>query len=85
MLRLRDKKTGQTYVFPLFDESSVFGLKAATILQSFDMSKLEVEYDYDTDCEQFKHSKDMLWHELVQAIDFFIKDDPLKLVDNVLL
>jgi hypothetical protein len=49
------------------------------------MSKLEVEYDYDTDGEQLKYSKKMLLHELFQAIDFFIKDDPTKLVDNVLL
>ena len=49
------------------------------------MSKLEVEYDYDTDEEQLTHSKKMLLHELFQAIDFFIKEDPIKLVENLLL
>jgi hypothetical protein len=49
------------------------------------MSKLEVEYDYDTDSEQKSHSKDMLLRELFQAIEFFVKEDPLKLVDNVRL
>lgn len=59
--------------------------KGNPIITNFDMSKLEVEYDYDTDCEQLKHSKKMMFHELIQAIEFFIKEDPIKLVDNVLL
>lgn len=49
------------------------------------MSKLEVEYDYDTDFEQFTHSRKMLMKELCEAIDFFITDDPIKLVDNIML
>jgi hypothetical protein len=49
------------------------------------MSKLEIEYDYDTEDEQLTHSKKMLIHELFQAIDFFIKEDPFKLVDNIAL
>ena len=34
------------------------------IIHGFDMSKLEVEYDYDTDSEQRTHSKEMLSFEL---------------------
>ena len=49
------------------------------------MTKLEVEYDYDTDAEQQKHSQRMLLHELSQAIEFYVRDEPIKLVDNVLL
>lgn len=49
------------------------------------MSKLEVEYDYDTDNEQLTHSHNMLLRELFQAIEFFVKEDPLKLVENVRL
>ena len=55
------------------------------MVTSFDMSKLEVEYDYDTDREQLDNSHKMLLRELIQAIDFFEKDDPLKLVDNLRL
>lgn len=55
------------------------------IVTNFDMRKLEVEYDYDTDADQIGHSKKMLLRELDQAIDFFVKEDPVKLVDNVLL
>ena len=49
------------------------------------MTKLEVEYDYETDEEQQRHSKKMLLHELSQAIDFYVCDEPVKLVNNVLL
>lgn len=44
------------------------------------MTKLEVEYDYDTDAEQQRQSKRMLFHELSQAIEFFVKEEPLKLI-----
>jgi hypothetical protein len=57
----------------------------SAIVTKFDMSKLEIEYDYDTDLEQVDRSKRMLLKELDQAIDFFVKEDPIKLVDNVLL
>ncbi len=49
------------------------------------MTKLEVEYDYDTDGEQLRQSKRMLVHELTQAIDFYVRDEPLKLITNVLI
>jgi hypothetical protein len=47
------------------------------------MTKLEMEYDYDTEPEQQNHSRNMLMKELEQAIEFYVKEDPLKLVDNV--
>lgn len=83
-IKLRDKKTGQVVEFSLYDENQIEGLQIP-IIKDFDMSKLEVEYDYDTDSEQLTHSAKMLWRELQQAIEFFIKDDPFKLVDNILL
>lgn len=52
-------------------------------MTNFDMSKLEVEYDYDTDVEQLGNSRYMLLRELKQAVEFYITDDPLKLVDNL--
>lgn len=55
------------------------------IVQGFDMSKLEVEYDYDTDNEQIQFSKSMLLRDLVDAIRFFCEEDPIKLVDNLML
>ncbi len=83
-LKLRDKKTGQTLEFRLMDEDMIKTLQNP-IVTNFDMSKLEVEYDYDTDCEQLKYSKKMLLKELMQAVDFFIRDDPIRLVDNIFL
>lgn len=83
--KLKDKKTGQVFEFPIFDENNIPSFKGNPIITSFDMSKLEVEYDYDTDGEQVTHSKKMLLHEIYQAIEYFIKEDPFKLVDNLLL
>lgn len=70
--------------FSLVDENKVEALRSA-LVSNFNTSNLEVEYDYATDCEQMVQSKKMLFEELEQAIEFFIKDDPLKLVDNLLL
>lgn len=47
------------------------------------MSKLELEYDYDTDEDQLRAAKNMLMKENMDAIDFFAKDDPLLLVNNL--
>lgn len=55
------------------------------VVTNFDVTKLEIEYDYDTDEEQKTRSTSMLLRELTQAIEFFVQEDPLKLVDNVLL
>jgi hypothetical protein len=84
-LKLRDKKTGATWNFPILDENDIEGFRNHPIISNYDMSKLEVEYDYDTEDEQLTHSKKMLLHELTQAIEYFIKEDPFKLVDNILL
>lgn len=42
-----------------------------------------MEYDYDTDAEQAKQSKDFLYDDLFHAIHFFLTENPLKLVDNI--
>ena len=49
----------------------------------YDMQRLEVEYDYETDTEQIFQATDMLSRDLYHAVEFFMKDDPLLLVDNV--
>lgn len=46
------------------------------------MSKLEVEWDYDTDADQIKESHTMLYKDLCAAVDFFVKENPLNLVEN---
>lgn len=48
------------------------------------MSKLEMEYDYDTDQEQIDRAKKLLNRENIMAIEYFVKDDPLLLVGNLL-
>ena len=49
----------------------------------YDMNKLEVEYDYDTENEQIVHSRSMLETDLQDAIDWFVMDDPLNIVQNL--
>jgi hypothetical protein len=46
------------------------------------MSKLEVEWDYDTDADQINESYKMLKKDLFAAVDFFVKENPLNLVEN---
>lgn len=82
-LKLRDKRTGALREFPLFKENDISHISGSAVVTNFDMSKLEVEYDYDTDVEQLGNSRYMLLRELKQAVEFYITDDPLKLVDNL--
>lgn len=49
----------------------------------FNASKLEVEYDNDTDDEQIRDCKDMLAKELWDVVQFFILDDPLGIIENL--
>lgn len=46
--------------FSLLLENQIEYFKNSTIVTDFDMSKLEVEYDYDTEGEQITYSRDML-------------------------
>ncbi len=39
----------------------------------FDMTKLESEYDYDTDAAQVERSKNYLFKDLFEAIEFCVK------------
>jgi len=75
-LILTDQKTGCIREYPLFENGQVKSFKGNNLLKELDMTKLEVEYDYDTDYEQMRNSKSMLIFELSEAIDFFVKDDP---------
>lgn len=47
------------------------------------MNKLEIEYDYDTESEQIQHSKTMLLTDLEDAIEWFVMDDPIHIVQNL--
>lgn len=82
ILRLKHKRTGLYQDFAQHKESEI-NFQRCPAVAEFDMSKLEMEYDYDTDPEQQNHSRNMLKKELEQAIEFYVKEDPLKLVDNV--
>ena len=49
------------------------------------MNRLEIEYDYETDEEQAKQSRDYLYKDFSYAIEFFVKENPVQLVENALL
>lgn len=53
------------------------------LILDFNMDKLELEYDYDTDDEQLKAAKEMLMTENISAVEFTIKEDPILLVGNL--
>lgn len=49
----------------------------------FDMNKLEREDDYDTDQSLLDRGRGVLCTDLYHAVEFFMQDDPLKLVVNL--
>ena len=51
----------------------------------FDLSKLEIEYDYDTDEEQIYRAKKLLMNDTFLATEYYVKDDPFSLVENLRL
>jgi hypothetical protein len=65
----------------MFMESELTFLKNPRV--QFNSSKLEVEYDNDTDDEQIKDCKHMLSQELWDVVQYFVKDDPLDIIENL--
>jgi hypothetical protein len=63
-LHLRNKKTGETHSFPLYQRPNLPEFMQNAVVTNFDINKLEVEYDYDTDEDQKQRSKCMLIREL---------------------
>lgn len=60
---MKDQKADTVKRFSLLSEASMSSLKQG-IFKNYDMAKLEVEYDYDTEKEQIKYSKTMLETDL---------------------
>ena len=87
---MKNKKTGEEEKYKIYKEDDLAFLRKAckkgdgTCLLDFNMKKLELEYDYDTDEEQLNAAKSMLIRENFDAVQFYVKDgDPLLLVDNL--
>ena len=62
-------------------ESELTFLKSSKV--AFDANKLEVEWDNDTDDEQIKDCCKMLSTELWDVVQFFVKEDPIKIIENL--
>ena len=78
------KATGEGRTFNMLSEERFLKhLDSRNAVSRYDMNKLEVEYDYDTENEQIVHSRSMLETDLQDAIDWFVMDDPLNIVQNL--
>ncbi len=63
--QLKVKSTGTERTFNILSEEKFLkNLDNKATVSHFDMNKLEVEYDYDTESEQINHSKTMLATDL---------------------
>lgn len=47
------------------------------------MTKLEEEYDYETDQEHLTSGLKILAYDLFYAVEFFVHEDPLLFVENL--
>ena len=99
VIKLLNKKTGDRKRYKLYDEDDLNFLKARNMVPEmtedgkvqfvskyildFNMKKLELEYDYDTDDEQLIAAKEMLMEDNFEAIQYCVHKDPLDLVGNL--
>ena len=79
------KNGTRSYTFPKFDSEKVKQIRNNHEVSNFDMSKLEVENDYETDQDEIKDMLSNLEKDLRQAVNFFVKKNPLNLVANTSL
>lgn len=49
----------------------------------FDMSRLEEEYDYETDLEHIANGLRILDNDLFHAVEFFVVENPNLFVENL--
>ena len=82
-LTLKNKTNGQLCKFAIFRDELLTGIRKSESVSNYDMSRLEVEYDYETENEQIRQSTTMLFTDLNDAINFFVEQDPLLLIDNL--
>lgn len=54
-----------------------------TKIADFNMGKMEIEYDYETDQEQIDRAKTLLTMENFRAVEYFATDDPIALLGNL--
>lgn len=64
----------------MLNEQMMNGLKGT---KKYDMGKLEIEYDYDTDNEQLERADKLLKSDLFAAIDWFVEGEPLDVCSNL--
>ena len=81
---LTDKKTDTSHIYKLYKDLDLEFLRPGyKDIIGFNMKKLELEYDYDTDEDQLMAARRMLTKENIDAVEYFVKEDPLILVGNL--
>ena len=88
VFHLYDKKTSKRRMYKLYKDHDLEflrpgGSQGSKEILAFNMKKLELEYDYDTDEDQLFAAKRMLTKENIDAVEYFVKEDPLILVGNL--
>ena len=77
------KSSGKSLKFSMISEERFMKRQSKnSMIKRCDMSKLEDEYDYDTESEQIIQSKNMLATDLHDAVEWFVIGDPLEVVGN---
>uniref|UniRef100_A0A7S3SXT7 Uncharacterized protein n=1 Tax=Strombidinopsis acuminata TaxID=141414 RepID=A0A7S3SXT7_9SPIT len=81
---LVNKKTNERKSFMLVDESKLKAQKQDNHeIYNYNMDKLEVEYDYETDQEQVTLSRKHLETDFFEAVKFSVVDCPMVLCGNL--
>ena len=84
--KFTNRKTGEVCYFKCYQDAQLAFMNSDAgnkLVGQYDMSKLELEYDYETDEEQLIRAKKLLKQDCIQAFDFFVKEDPVLLVGNL--
>jgi hypothetical protein len=79
---LTRKKEGTVQNFTLFEEKDLQRQMKNGKVLSFDMTKLEAEYDYETDECHILNSQSVLTRDLYDAVEFFVVENPILFVEN---
>lgn len=84
-LFLEDQRTCKLKVFNLYKDEELFPLvKEEPTFKTVNSGifEKEKECDYETDRECIMRAKEFLNKDLIEAMEYFVKGDPLILIDN---
>lgn len=77
---MKRKHDGSIQQFMIYNDKDLEKTINNHKILQFDMSKLEEEYDYETDLEHVANGLKILDYDLYYAVEFFVQEDPLLFV-----